>query len=73
MSSSSVFSFSLAYALLFNKTFAFSHGLGCEVFQHFQLVFTLADERSQGDGYGQSYHAGAGNANPHGIFQDIAT
>ena len=58
--------------VLGDEALAFGECLGREVLQHLQLVFRLADEGSQRNGDGQTYHAGAGNADTHRVFQDVA-
>lgn len=57
-------------AVLGDEALAFGECLGREVLQHLQLVFRLADEGSQRNGDGQTYHAGAGNADTHRVFQE---
>ena len=51
--------------------FARGQSLGIELFQHLQAVGRAANQRTQGDGDGQSHHAGARNADSHRILQDI--
>ncbi len=40
--------------------------------EHFQLTFTLAGDKAHGYGDRQAYHARAGDAHAHGVFEDIA-
>ena len=58
-------------AVLTDIFLAFLQALGGKVLDDFQLVFRLSDEGSQGDGDGQSDHARSGNADTHGVFQDV--
>ena len=46
-------------------------GLGGHVAQHFELVFGTSDQRTQSHGDGQTDHAGAGNADAHGVLEDV--
>ena len=59
--------------VFFNEPFAFLNSLGCQVFQYFQLVLALANQRPQGNSYGQANHPSAGNANAHSVLQDVCT
>ena len=43
------------------------------VLQYLELQLGTADEGAEGNGDGQSDHACAGNADTHGVLQDIAT
>ena len=60
-----------ADALLVDELLAFVHGLGRAVFEHLQLVVRPPDEGAQGDGDGQAYHARAGDADAHGVLQNV--
>ena len=61
------------YAPFVNEGLATLHVIGRYVTQHLQLIVTLAYERTQCHGNGESHHVGARNAHPHGILQDIGT
>ena len=61
------------YAAFSNVLLALFQGLGGKVFQDFELIGTFADDGTQGDGNGQTNHACAWDAYPHGVLQDIAT
>lgn len=53
--------------------FAGRHTRGRDLTEHFQTEFGTADEHAERNGDGQSHHVGAGNADAHGIFEDIGT
>ena len=44
---------------------------GGDVLEYFELVLRLADDGTQGDSDGQAYHASAGDAHAHGVFEDV--
>ena len=50
---------------------ALLQSFGGEVFEHFELIFGLADKGTQGYSDGQADHSGAGNAHAHGILEHI--
>ena len=43
------------------------------VFQHFELVFRLPYQGTEGHSDGQAYHSSAGDAHAHRVFHDIGT
>ena len=51
--------------------FAGLYTLGRHVAQHFQAVGRVADEHTECDGDGESHHIGAGNADAHGVFENV--
>ncbi len=53
--------------------FALLQTVGSEVFQHFQLIFRLSDERTQRYGDRQTDHTRARNADTHRILEHIRT
>ena len=53
--------------------FALLKSVGSEVFQHFQLIFRLSDERTQRYGDRQTDHTRARNADTHRILEHIRT
>lgn len=53
--------------------FALLKSVGSEVFQHFQLIFRLSDERTQRYGDRQTNHTRARNADTHRILEHIRT
>ena len=46
-------------------------GFRGQVAQYFQLIIALTDQRAQCNGDGQAGHPRSGDADSHGIFQDI--
>ena len=51
--------------------FAGLYTLGRHVAQYFQTVGRVADEHTECDGDGESHHIGAGNADAHGVFENV--
>ena len=60
-------------AVLSEVLFARLERLGGEVLEHLKLIVALADEGTEGDGYGQSYHACSRDADTHSVLQDVCT
>ena len=53
--------------------FALLQTVGSKIFQHFQLIFRLSDERPQRYGDRQTDHTRARNADTHRILEHIRT
>ena len=60
-------------AALGDVGFSCRHVVGRHVAEHFESVGRAADEHAECDGDGESDHVGAGNAHPHGVFEDVGT
>ena len=60
-------------ALCLHQFLACLDVLGSAVCQHLKFSFGLTDECTEGNGDGETRHARTGNADAHGVFEDIGT
>ena len=58
-------------AVLGDELLALLHHFGSDIFQYLKLILGFASQCAEGDGDGQSDHAGAGDSHAHGVFQHI--
>ena len=56
-----------------DELLAFFHRFRSAVLENFQLVFALADKRTEGDGNRETNHTCARDTHTHGILQDVGT
>ncbi len=56
-----------------NQLLAFFYGFRSTVLQHFQLIFALADEGTEGDSDRKTNHTCTRDTYTHGVLQDVGT